>query len=218
MAKGRRIPTGTVNAKLQRKFTRIKKQHRKALRLRAARASLVSSVTRVFKPSTRERLICVLARIDVDSLPGLRGPRQFKEWFERALSRVAATIRRLNAHNTRVNPGYKWGHATKVLALYVRSIVLDSRYFTDSQAQRIRWWLYAPIDRVVIRDLTCLGMSLPFKGIKDIHRPARFYKVQDALGAAAAAVGVPRVWFDDRWAQREKDARDSLRPSADTRD
>ena len=42
--------------------------------------------------------------------------------------------------------GYKWGHATKILTLYIREFVLNSRYFTDAQVQAILPWLYVPID------------------------------------------------------------------------
>jgi hypothetical protein len=78
-----------------------------------------------------------------------------------------------------------------------------SRYFTDADAARISPWLYSPIDRVVIDRLRKLHGLLPFRQIKGINTPEKFYLVQDLLGQAAAKVGVPRVWFDDNWGDRQ---------------
>jgi hypothetical protein len=80
-----------------------------------------------------------------------------------------------------------------------------SRYFTDADAARISPWLYSPIDRVVIDRLRKLHGPLPFRlqQIKDIDESEKFYLVQDLLGQAAAKVGVPRVWFDDNWGDRQ---------------
>jgi len=41
--------------------------------------------------------------------------------------------------------------------------------------------------------------------ISGIDSPERFWRIQDLLGAAAARVGVPRVWFDDNWGDRDRD-------------
>jgi hypothetical protein len=48
-----------------------------------------------------------------------------------------------------------------------------------------------------------LKMRLPFKRIREIDTAKKFYDVQTALGAAAREAGVPRVWFDDNWSDRE---------------
>jgi hypothetical protein len=42
--------------------------------------------------------------------------------------------------------------------------------------------------------------------ISGIDSSRRFWHVQDTLGAAASRAGVPRVWFDDNWGDRERDA------------
>jgi hypothetical protein len=187
---------------LTEEFRRIKREHRKALRYRAALV-MGPSVTRVFRRGTKKALIPALEAIDVDRLRGVRSQQQFREWFDEHLAKVARGIRRLNAHNDRVNPGYKWGHATKVLTLFVREIVLCSRYFSDAEAKRLSPWLYAPIDGIIIRRLERLGECLPFDRIRQIDTPRKFYGVQERLGEAAAAVGVPRVWFDDNWGDRQ---------------
>jgi hypothetical protein len=60
-----------------------------------------------------------------------------------------------------------------------------------------------PIDGVVIRGLKALGIPPPFTKIKEIDTREKFYWVQYALEGPARSVGVPRVWFDDIWADQQ---------------
>jgi hypothetical protein len=183
-------------------YRRIKKKHLGAMEERAARAATSSSVIRVYRPGTKEKLMLALEGVDIESLKKLSGQNAYKKWFEKELNRIADVIRKTNANNENIFPGYKWGHATKILCIYVRSLVLCSRYFSDAQKRHISPWLYAPIDRIVIKRLRLLGVPPPFKAIKEIDTPKKFYDVQNMLGNAAAQADVPRVWFDDAWTER----------------
>jgi hypothetical protein len=62
-----------------------------------------------------------------------------------------------------------------------------------------------PIDSQVIKKIRALGCTLPFNKIKDINTAEKFYSVQDLLGRAASAENIPRIWFDDVWADRDKE-------------
>lgn len=184
-------------------FKRIEQEHKKALRTTAARVVLASSVTRVFESGTKKHLFQILVSVDVDEMPKFSGQDQFRGWFEQNLNTLVEVIKLNNPNNHRVNPGYKWGHGTKVLTLFLREIVLNRRYFSDAEMERISPWLYVPIDSVVMKRLSTLGCRLPFKAIKEIDTAEKFYGVQDLLGQAATKVGVPRVWFDDNWGDRQ---------------
>jgi hypothetical protein len=118
------------------------------------------------------------------------------------LSSLARVISKTNRGNNRVYPGYKWGHGTKILCLFLRDTVLHSRYFPDGKAERLRYYLYAPVDNIVIRKLRELVYAPPFRQIKGIDSSKKFYDLQDALGKASSQVGVPRIWFDDIWGER----------------
>ena len=192
-----------MNDALVVEYERIKANHRKAITLTVARSILGPSVIRVYCEGTKEPLLKALVALDSDCLPDLAGQEAYRAWFQQSLDAVARVIAGTNQDNCRIFPGYKWGHATKVLCIYVRDLVNYSRYFTDSEAARITPWLYSPIDSVVINRLWELHSPLPFSQIKDIDAPEKFYKVQDLLGQAAAEVGVPRVWFDDNWGDRQ---------------
>jgi len=183
-------------------FERIKRDHQKALRQRGARVVLGASVTRVFEKGTKAHLLPFLTEIFIDEIAALKSQEEFRVWFEHWLDILALEIKKLNHNNNRIHPGYKWGHATKILTLYIREIILNSRYFTDAQVQAVAPWLYIPIDNIARQHLVELGYPLPFKSIKEIDTPEKFYGVQDLLGQVAARVGVPRIWFDDIWGDR----------------
>jgi hypothetical protein len=184
-------------------FERIKREHRQALRQRGTRVILFPSVTRVFTSGTKGKLFPILVKIPLEEMPLLKNQREFRTWFEHWLEVLAEAIRRHNPNNRKIHPGYKWGHAAKVLTLYMREMVLNCRYFSDEEVNRLAPLLYTPIDTIAIRRLAQLGHAPPFKAIREIDTPEKFYGVQEMLGNAAARVGVPRIWFDDNWGDRQ---------------
>jgi len=187
---------------LQERLETIQADHRRNILRRAARVTLGSSVLRVFAEGTKADVIEALLAIPVDVLLDLRTPRAFRKWFLPQLEAVARAIRRKNtATNSRVGRGLKWGHGTKVLCLYLREVVENSRYFTDDQTARIAPLLFVPIDSIVMERLREDGVRLNFSQICEIDTARKFYGVQHALAAPASAVGVPRVWYDDAWAE-----------------
>ena len=189
--------------KLEREFERIKLNHHDALKATAARVVLGSSVIRVFEKGTKKKLMTVLSRIKVAKLSKIRNQGEFKLWFEKELNKVAVTVRKTNRANRRIYPGYKWGHSTKILTLYIREMVLKSRFFDDNQVKHITNWLYIPIDSIAIKRLRKLGVKLPFNNIKEISTAKMFYGTQEILAKAATKTNVPRIWFDDNWGDRQ---------------
>ncbi|MBN1568336.1 MAG: hypothetical protein JXA73_10860 [Acidobacteria bacterium] len=184
-------------------FERIKKDHAKAVRMRAARIVLGPSVMRVYRKGTGKQIMPILARISIDEIAKVGNQKQFKAWFEYWLEVLAKEILRLNSTNDRIHPGYKWGHSTKILTLYIRELVINTRYFKDPIVDTIVPFLYSPIDSVVINRLLDLGCDFGFLRIKDIDTPEKFYSIQDLLDKPAKAVGAPRIWFDDNWGDRQ---------------
>lgn len=187
---------------LCKEFKRIEENRNDLLRIRAARVVLGASVIRVFNKGSKSTITKALEQVNIDELMRIDNQDHYRYWFESELNKVARAIIRTNKDNDRIFPGYKWGHATKVLTLYNRRLVSSSRYFTDEQVEQISPLLYNPIDSVVIRRLKDLGYALPYTKIKEIDTPKKFYYVQELLGEAAAEVGVPRIWFDDVWGER----------------
>jgi hypothetical protein len=187
---------------LDLEFIRLRKNHRRAIRERAARSALGPSVIRVFAPGTRRAVLPYLAGLDVDGLSRLKTCDQFERWYEKNLASLARIVGRLNRRNARIRPGVKWGHSAKVLSLYLRGLVYHSRYFSDPVADRIGPWLFVPVDRIVLDRLRDLGINLPFRRIRDIATRQDFYLIQRRFDKSCQRVAIPRVWFDDNWAVR----------------
>lgn len=192
-----------TDCRLRKKYEDIGNKHRSSLLKISARSVLGSSVIRVFNGESKPILLNYLERIDINDLLRLKDETDYKSWFKNHLSKLSQEIKKTNPQNTSIYPGYKWGHATKILNLYIREVVEYKRYFRESEAAKIRKWLYVPIDSQVMKKIRALGYTLPFNKIKDIDTAKKFYDVQDLLGRAASAVNVPRIWFDDVWADRE---------------
>lgn len=197
-------PSQARHWQLEDEYRRLALGHRMATIRMTARSSLPPSVTRVFAAGTKDVLVEVLGRLPVDEIPSLESEAAYRLWFERQLDRVAEAILRLNPSTVRpqVHPGYKWGHATKALALFVRDLVLFSRYFTDAEVERVAPWLCCPIDGLVLKRLRELGERPPVRQINQLDSAARYWALQDLLEDAARTVGVPRAWFDDNWGDR----------------
>jgi hypothetical protein len=190
-------------AALNQEFRRIKVEHRDALKKTIARVVLGPSVMMVYAKGTRDALLPFLPKLDVDTITRFKGQDQFSAWFDEHVERIAKIIDQHNPRNTRIRPGLKWGHATKIMALYVRDLVLSSRYFSDMDAATISAFLHVPVNSVVIERLRELGARQPFTKIKEIDTREKFYGVQEALASAALAHNIPRVWFDDNWGDRQ---------------
>jgi len=185
---------------LEEKFRLIKEKHKEALLKTAARVVLGPSVVRVYKEGTKKEIQSMLEKIEIYVLANIKNQTEFKKWFEKYLATIVKIINDTNKGNNRIGNGY--GHAAKVLTLYTREIVLNSRYFSDKEVRKIERWLYTPIDGIVMKELWKRGEKLPFRRIRDINGQ-NFYQLQEHLGKVAAKVGVPRIWFDDVWGMRE---------------
>lgn len=158
---------------------------------------------RVYAKGTRDALLLLLPEIDVDTMTRFVSQEQFSAWFDDHVDQITKLVERHNPRNPRIRPGIKWGHSTKIMALYTRDLVLSSRYFSDTDAEKISFFLHVPVDSVVIGRLREIGMRQPFAKIKEIDTRAKFYGVQEALATAARPYGIPRVWFDDNWGDRQ---------------
>ena len=83
--------------------------------------------------------------------------------------------------------------------------MLYSRYFPDADVERIAFWLYCPVDSIVMKRMRELGERPGVYLISGIDSP-KSSGTSRTRSAPPRPVGVPRVWFDDNWGDRERDA------------
>ena len=188
---------------LLEEYQRIRKDHKKAVQIRAARLVIGPSVGRVFVAGSSKQIWPILRDMDLSGLTKIQTQEQYKQWFESNLSVLAKKIKDTNPDNTKIFPGHQWGHATKIFCLFLNDMVVHRDYFDAKTAKRLIYFLYAPIDGIVIRRLKKLGIRLDFSLIKEIDSADRFYGIQDILEKAAKKAKAPRIWFDDNWGDRQ---------------
>ena len=189
-------------------FRKIKKQHEDNLIGIAAKVVLGSSVIRVFCKGTKQELYKALKEnITIKKLKSIKCQKDYEYWFKSNLNKLSRVIKKSNPEriNSNIYPGYKWGHAAKILNLFIREIVENRRYFNDKEVKIIRNYLYMPIDSKVIKALSKINVKLKAKKIKDITTEKEFDNIQKTLGDAAFEARCPRIWFDDVWGIYETD-------------
>lgn len=191
---------------LEGEYRRIQESHRAGVKSTVVRMSLPGSIVRVFQKGTKVDLVRYLTSIPVDELLKLRGEHEFRDWYQTQLDKVADAIAVRNppGGSSRIYPGMKWGHAAKVLAVYLHNLVAYSRYFSDAEAREIEPLLTCPVDGLVLARLRFVGERLPATSIRMIATQQDHWAIQDRLQTVAAKVGVPRIWFDDNWGYRQE--------------
>ena len=125
-------------SELNRYLKEIGKKHHNAILERSALVILGSSVIRVFKTGTKKDVFKILKKLPVPELKSISNESQFQKWFNIQLNKIYSALKKKNQDNHSVQPGLKWGHATKILCLYLREVVLNSRYFSDKEIHRIQ--------------------------------------------------------------------------------
>lgn len=197
-----------MNEKLKKVFERIGKEktHSDSIRRRISKTAL-GSLQRSFTSETNKKLKEHLyGKVEVKDLINYGSQEDYEKWFKKQLSDVAKLINKTSPESKKpyIYPGYQWGFAAKALSLYLRDIVEHSRYFdkkiTETERKRIRDWLYTPLDNTVLECIRKLGIKRFPRKIKDIQFEKQFFDIQNTLEKTAQTAGVPKVWFDDIWA------------------
>lgn len=191
----------SFDARLLAEYRRIGEAHKRAIKRTVAEGMLGASILRVFSRGTKDDVVPVLLEIDFDALHAITSQVIFDSWFDAGVSRVAAALRIKNASKRECNPGIEWGHAAKIMSIFVRDIVERTAYFDGSTRDRLMPLLYNPLDSRVFNRLKELGWNGTVNKIKDVAAREDFYGLQETLGRAAREAGVPRVWFDDVWGE-----------------
>jgi len=198
-----------VPSELVNRFEGLHGNEKRAIVERKAKTVLGGSVIWVFREGTKKDLVRALKRLRIDRLRKCRSQQEFYRFFTKALGVVDQAILLKNRGNKTIGTGHKWGHAAKVTCLYIRGIVLHTRYFNDATAKRLRPFLFVPVDKIVLRELRRCGVKLESKAkaIKQIDSKKKFFEIQDLLAKAARqaerrkGTDVPRILFDDVWSE-----------------
>ena len=179
-------------------FRRLETRHNSNLVVeRTAFVALGPSLIRAFKKGTKRDVIPALLKIDLNRFAKCKSREEFRPFFEDELKKVYHALALKPENIEKHGNGLKWGHATKILCIYLRDLVLYSRYFDEETAKRLESLLYNPIDRVVMDRLRDLGVDPGASGIKDIDTADKFWRLQRILDEAAKLANTIQIRFDD---------------------
>ena len=92
--------------------------------------------------------------------------------------------------------GLRYGHATKILNIYVGLLVFYSPYFDPKKVKTVKHFLHVPLDSKVFKDLRrCTIKPVP-KTIKDIDESS-YNRLQEVIRKAALEKKLPPFYLDE---------------------
>ena len=92
--------------------------------------------------------------------------------------------------------GLRYGHATKILNIYIGLLVFYSTYFDPKQVNTVKHFFHVPLDSKVFKDLRrCSVKNVP-KTIKDIDETS-YYRLQKLIREAALKQNLPPFYLDE---------------------
>ncbi len=189
-----------VNLKaLEKQLRKQGRAERKSIVVRQAKTCIGPSTWRTLAAETNDDVAPALKQIDLKKLVACRKPAEFRKFFCEELKRVDRALARKN----KTVKGRKWGYGTKILSLFLRGMVLHTRYFDYKVVERLTPLLYVPVDRIVLNNLRKAELDTRCRAIKDMSQET-FWQIQEWLAEAASNVGVPSIIFDDVWSNQEQ--------------
>lgn len=184
---------------LEREFLKYspKSEAQKLSISRVAKVTLGSSVIRTFKSGTKEHLESALKKIDLDSLKLVKSKEQYDAWHLVQLNAVSKALSKTEGNGVKLGKGIKWGHAAKVLNIFIALLVFYSPVFEGyKNIGIIKNYLHAPFDSKVFKKLKELGVKDVPTSIKSIDL-VRYRYLQNVIYSAARNTRVSPFLLDE---------------------
>lgn len=161
---------------------------------------LGSSVIRVFSKGTKPALMKGLKAIPVNELNQLTTQTEFDSWHQSHVRKIQRILERSDKDRARFEKGELFGHATKVVNLYLGHLVLYSHYFKKVTINRVKYLLHVPLDSKVFIALRGEPSLIVPGSIKEL-KSGSYDKIQKAIREHALNAGLPAIYFDEyAWA------------------
>lgn len=183
---------------LEHKLKQQARQEQASIVTRKVRTCVGASTWRALANNTKLDVTPILQTVDLNRFRACNTETEYRRFFCDELSRVDRAVRR---KNSKVQ-GRKWGYSAKILCLFLRGMVLHTRYFDDKNMARLKRFLYVPVDRIVLKEIRKMGLNPGSRAIKTMTKDT-FWSIQKWLIEAASNVKVSPVIFDDVWSDRD---------------
>jgi hypothetical protein len=171
------------------------------IKKRIIKIILGSSVIRALPPKSKPSLMTCLDSIALKQLHEVNSQETFDIWHKKQVSKVEACLVKCNAKSQRFEKDEQlFGHAIKVLNLFMGHLVLNSEYFSQEVKARTKYLLHVPLDSKVFSALKNEpGLNVP-KYIKSLT-PGTYQAIQKKIREFATKANLPSIYLDDyAWA------------------
>lgn len=179
-------------------FLKDSNNYKKAVKTRAIKIVLGSSVIRVFKKGSKKQLTVCLLDINVDDLGKIKSQEMYDKWHLVQINKIFSCLKKENANLVKLTEeGLKWGHSTKILNLFIGHLAMMSPYYSNArECYKVQFFLHVPLDSKVFEALRICKIEDVPKNIKSIS--AKSYKIiQITLRKAALEHKIPALYFDE---------------------
>ena len=93
----------------------------------------------------------------------------------------------------------RWAYFAKLLNIVIYEIVTHRELVSESDWQRLQFFLHLPLDSQIFSFLAELDASIPDPGILKDMTAKQYLEIQAVVRRLAAQCGVPPIWFEDAW-------------------
>ena len=172
--------------------------YRELTKQRIGKIVLGSSVIRVFVKGTKDALLKCLHKIPVERALYLHTQAEYDRWHYHQVKKVYNCLRYQRGNISRIgnNTGLEFGHATKIVNLFIGHLVFYSPYFKKKDTITISTFLHVPLDRKVFDALRACNVEGVPPSIKKVDKTT-YYRLQDEIRQHAKAHKLPPLYFDE---------------------
>ncbi len=171
--------------------------HKGLIKKRIIKIILGSSVIRALPAGTKPILMPCLESLPVYELLKTNSQKAFNIWHKKQVAKVKKCLIRCNKESKRFDKDEQlFGHAAKILNLFLSHLVLYSAYFSQHVIIKTKYFLHVPLDRNVF---SAIGVDESLKAPTSIKslKSKTYYLIQDAIRESAAKSDLPAIYFDE---------------------
>src|SRR5688572_7715832 len=165
---------------------------------RICKIVLGSSVIRVFVEGTKYSLLKCLDNIPIDEVIKIQSQTAYDKWHYKQVNKVYICLKSQRGNTKRIDndEGLKFGHATKIVNLFIGHLIFYSPYFKKKHTKCVYNFLHVPLDSKVFDALrVCSEQQVP-STIKEVTKET-YYSIQEEIRQHAVAYKIPPLCFDD---------------------
>lgn len=153
------------------------------------------AMARLFKQGSSSGLQDQLFRsLKPNEIASLRSRGDYDNWFQSLVQ--DGCWEQYSRNGLQVD---RWAYFAKLINIVVYEIVSNRELFSETDWQRLRWFLHIPLDSNVFWYLQQLDPQFPATWVLKGMTSEQYWAMQTAARDLAQRFGIPPIWFEDAW-------------------